>query len=119
MQVFGQQSAAHPKESGIAMNILTMIALEAPLMEVLTSKGKEIMGAMKDQYGGKKGESVFYASKNKGTIKGVEECQEALERFGKKMHQRHVMEPNSDIGPKGSGTSTITSSSPMPYAMSM
>lgn len=30
------------------------------------------MGAMKKEYGGKKGESVFYASKNKGTIKGVE-----------------------------------------------
>jgi hypothetical protein len=38
----------------------------------LTSKGNEIMSAMKDQYGGKKGESVFYASKNKGTIGGVD-----------------------------------------------
>lgn len=38
----------------------------------LTKKGKKIMGAMKKEYGGKKGESVFYASKNKGTIKGVE-----------------------------------------------
>jgi len=27
---------------------------------------------MKEQYGSKKGESVFYASKNKGVIKGVE-----------------------------------------------
>ena len=31
------------------------------------------MGAMKDQYGPKEGEKVFYASKNRGTIKGVEE----------------------------------------------
>jgi hypothetical protein len=38
----------------------------------LTHKGKEIMGAMEKEYGAKKGESVFYASKNKGTIKGVE-----------------------------------------------
>ena len=30
------------------------------------------MKAMKDQYGKKKGESVFYASKNKGKIKNVE-----------------------------------------------
>ena len=37
----------------------------------LTEKGKEIMGAMKEQYG-EKGESVFYASKNKGTIEGVD-----------------------------------------------
>lgn len=30
------------------------------------------MGAMKEQYGEKEGESVFYASKNKGTITGVD-----------------------------------------------
>ena len=30
------------------------------------------MKAMKDQYGEKEGKAVFYASKNKGTIKGVE-----------------------------------------------
>ena len=36
----------------------------------LTPKGKEIMAAMKKQYG-KKAKAVFYASANKGTIKGV------------------------------------------------
>lgn len=38
----------------------------------LTKKGKKIMAAMKSEYGPKKGEKVFYASKNKGTITGVE-----------------------------------------------
>lgn len=38
----------------------------------LNDNGKKIMRAMKKKYGKKKGESVFYASKNKGTIKGVE-----------------------------------------------
>jgi hypothetical protein len=38
----------------------------------LTSKGKKIMKSMKKEYGPKKGEKVFYASKNKGTIKKVE-----------------------------------------------
>lgn len=38
----------------------------------LTKKGKKIMKAMKKEYGSKKGESVFYATKNKGKIKGVE-----------------------------------------------
>lgn len=38
----------------------------------LTPKGEKIMGAMKDEYGSKKGERVFYASRNKGRIKGVE-----------------------------------------------
>ena len=38
----------------------------------LTKKGKKIMKSMKTQYGKKKGETVFYASKNKGVIKGVD-----------------------------------------------
>jgi hypothetical protein len=38
----------------------------------LTPKGKKIMKSMKKQYGAKKGETVFYASKNKGAIKGVD-----------------------------------------------
>lgn len=38
----------------------------------LTEKGKKIEHAMEKEYGKKKGESVFYASRNKGTIKGVE-----------------------------------------------
>jgi hypothetical protein len=36
-----------------------------------TAKGRKIKSAMKKQYGAKKGESVFYASENAGTIKGV------------------------------------------------
>jgi hypothetical protein len=38
----------------------------------LTTKGKKIMKSMKKQYGKKKGEAVFYASKNKKKIKGVD-----------------------------------------------
>lgn len=38
----------------------------------LTAKGEKIEAAMKKEYGSKKGESVFYASRNKGTIKGVD-----------------------------------------------
>lgn len=38
----------------------------------LTDKGKKIKKSMKKQYGKKKGERVFYASKNKGKIKGVD-----------------------------------------------
>ncbi len=38
----------------------------------ITSKGKKIMSAMEKEYGEEKGKKVFYASKNKGTIKGVE-----------------------------------------------
>ncbi len=37
----------------------------------LNKKGKKIMKSMKKQYGKKRGEQVFYASKNKGIIKGV------------------------------------------------
>jgi hypothetical protein len=38
----------------------------------LTSKGSKILSAMQSQYGDKKGTSVFYASINKGKLKGVE-----------------------------------------------
>lgn len=37
----------------------------------LTNKGVKIKSAMMKEYGKKKGEKVFYASENKGTIKGV------------------------------------------------
>jgi hypothetical protein len=38
----------------------------------LTKKGKKVMKSMKGQYGEKKGEQVFYATKNKGKLKGVD-----------------------------------------------
>ena len=43
----------------------------------ITKKGKKIMSTMKKEYGAKKGKKVFYASVNKGAIKGAE---------GRKMH---------------------------------
>ena len=52
----------------------------------LTQKGKKIMKAMREQYGAtKKGEGVFYASRNKGTIKGVEKkTKKSNKKYGKK-----------------------------------
>ncbi len=38
----------------------------------LTEKGKKIKKSMAKQYGPEKGERVFYASINKGTVKGTE-----------------------------------------------
>lgn len=43
----------------------------------LTSKGEEIKSNMEKEYGPKKGEQVFYASANKGTIKGVHDMPQA------------------------------------------
>lgn len=37
----------------------------------LTKKGLKIRAAMEKYYGKEKGDEVFYASENKGTIKGV------------------------------------------------
>lgn len=37
----------------------------------LNKKGKKIKKAMEKEYGEKKGEKIFYASENKGTIKNV------------------------------------------------
>ena len=42
----------------------------------LTKKGSKIKKSMEKTYGKKKGEQVFYASKNKGTIKKVEKKNE-------------------------------------------
>lgn len=38
----------------------------------LTSKGEEIRQKMEQEYGMSKGKQVFYASKNAGTITGVD-----------------------------------------------
>lgn len=38
----------------------------------LTAKGEKIEKNMEHEYGAEKGERVFYASKNKGTISGVD-----------------------------------------------
>ena len=38
----------------------------------LTSKGKKILRHMLEEYGAEKGRAVFYASINKGRLKGVE-----------------------------------------------
>lgn len=37
----------------------------------LTKKGKKIKREMEKEYGKERGERVFYASQNKGTIKGT------------------------------------------------
>ena len=37
----------------------------------LTTKGKKIKREMRAEYGKEKGDKVFYASENKGSIKGV------------------------------------------------
>lgn len=43
----------------------------------LTKKGQKIKSAMAKQYGAEKGEEVFYASRNKGTISGVDRGKKA------------------------------------------
>lgn len=40
-------------------------------MSPLTKKGAKIKKAMVKEYGENKGKAVFYASQNKGTIKGT------------------------------------------------
>lgn len=44
----------------------------------LTAKGEKIKRAMEEEYGKEKGERVFYASKNKGTISGVDSAIDAI-----------------------------------------
>jgi len=51
----------------------------------LTKKGQRIRHKMEEEYGTKKGKSVFYASRNKGTITGVDP-----ESSGKSKKKRKV-----------------------------
>jgi hypothetical protein len=55
----------------------------------LNAKGEKIKSAMTKQYGEKKGEQVFYASENKGTIKGVTK-KPADAKTHKKMREARV-----------------------------
>jgi hypothetical protein len=47
----------------------------------LTDKGEKIKSAMAKEYGPEKGEKVLYASKNKGTISGIDAGEEAQRYF--------------------------------------
>lgn len=47
----------------------------------MTAKGEEIKKAMEKEYGAKKGESVFWASKNVGKISGVDRADCPVRRY--------------------------------------
>jgi len=49
-------------------------------MSPLTKKGQKILVSMKKQYGSKKGKKVFYASINKGTIKGAHKTRKSKKK---------------------------------------
>jgi hypothetical protein len=81
----------------------------------LTSKGAEIKSAMQEEYGPDKGESVFYASANKGTITGVDA-----------MNDEHPLSPagsgfDDDIPERTCDNEEALDqmSSPMPSSISM
>ena len=60
----------------------------------LTDKGKKIMSSMKRTYGGRKGEQVFYATRNAGKIEGVEKEQE-LKKGGRVRKARKSSKPKA------------------------
>jgi len=49
----------------------------------LNRKGAKILAAMTEEYGAEKGKKVFYASANKGTIKGVDKPRRRVRRKAK------------------------------------
>ena len=49
-------------------------------MSPLTTKGRKVKKAMTKQYGKKKAALVFHASRNKGTIKGVDKARRRTAR---------------------------------------
>jgi 8-oxo-dGTP pyrophosphatase MutT (NUDIX family) len=69
-------NAPHPLHPGLEAT------LKDYTQDPLTDKGSKIMEAMKKQYGPEKGEQVFYASKNKGNIKGVDSLDDHVNSAG-------------------------------------
>lgn len=69
-------NAPHPLHPGLEAT------LKDYTQDPLTDKGSKIMEAMKKQYGPEKGEQVFYASKNKGNIKGVDSLDDRVNSVG-------------------------------------
>lgn len=63
----------------------------------LTKKGRKIMAAMKGQYGEGKGERVFYASKNKGRISGVDK-ERKKKKHSDLMRNRRPMSERKNYG---------------------
>lgn len=58
----------------------------------LTKKGNKIMQSMREEYGAKKGKSVFYASRNKGTIRGVDPESAPQHKYRKLASMRRTFE---------------------------
>lgn len=82
----------------------------------LTSKGNEIKSAMIKEYGEKKGTSVFYASKNKGNITGVDACSCEDCRMG--ATPDHEISISYDTTGEAAVTQTKTAISPFSSAAS-
>jgi len=61
-----------PKCGGYDVDVISSDSSDFYTKDPLTKKGEKILAAMKKVYGEEKGEQVFYASKNKGTISGVD-----------------------------------------------
>ena len=60
----------------------------------LNTKGKKILAAMQKEYGKEKGKAVFYASENKGTIKGVKKKGKSLPNAKEKPQDRNPRNPH-------------------------
>lgn len=54
----------------------------------LTPKGEKIKRKMEDEYGAEKGKQVFYASQNKGTIKGTHKQGADMSKFAEGFIER-------------------------------
>ena len=71
----------------------------------LNKKGRKIMKSMKEQYGKKRGITVFYASKNKGTIKGVEREKQGVKMQKlDKIKEVKVADQSVEIDPRSKTT---------------
>jgi hypothetical protein len=63
----------------------------------LSAKGQKIMAAMRREYGAKKAESVFYASKNSGKISGVDATQVLGKVVSDQGSESQAMQPPNPV----------------------
>jgi 8-oxo-dGTP pyrophosphatase MutT (NUDIX family) len=91
--------APHPLHPGLEQTIHDFA------MDPLTDKGQKIMESMKKQYGPERGEQVFYASKNKGKIEGVDNSLTARDRIVPNPSDRFTLTEDDKILDRQTGVS--------------
>lgn len=95
--------APTPLHPGVKALLSSDKIREVLAMDPLTAKGREIMSNMEREYGNKEGERVFYATRNKGKISGVDAANAGVPQ-GRWATDQEGTVHEGNMGPSGSWT---------------